>query len=198
MKYKSVHRPKILGMLCNWSGYKAADLCGALSLEYPPYVRLIRVMCSDRVDIRHIFSAFSNGADGVFVGACPFGSCHYWTQGNYAAASMVQLCKKILEYMGVYSERLCIEWMNAGDGLGFALRMRRMGTNIERLGPIGQAEGIDELRLITGLDRVIEIIPDIQRAHRKKLENIHGHDQIDYTGLYTQEEIDYLLRDVLY
>jgi len=112
---------KLLGMICNWCCYGGADLCGVSRLQYPPQ---IRVMCSARVDLAHIFRAFSNGVDGVFIGGCHINDCHYITNGNYNALGMVKICKKLLEYIGINPERLRLEWVSAGEGIRFANIMR--------------------------------------------------------------------------
>ena len=198
MSHKSDFQPKIIGVLCNWSGYKAADLSGAFGLQYPSHIRLIRVMCSGRVDPSHVFSAFSCGADGVFIGACPLGSCHYWNQGNYAAVDMVQLCKTVLEYLGIRGERLCMLWMKAGDGLGFAQSMRKMSTYIEQLGPLGKAEGISDLQLMTGLDQIMKRIPEIQKAKIRQLRHWRGHDFSESQHLSSRQKIDHLLKNLFF
>lgn len=99
-------KPRIVGFLCNWCCYAGADLCGVSRYQYPPYIRVIRVMCSGRVDPAFMLRAFSNGTDGVFIGGCWPGECHYATEGNYDALSRVSLYKKLLEYIGVNPENL--------------------------------------------------------------------------------------------
>jgi len=112
--------PRILGFLCNWCCYAGADLAGVSRFQYPPNMRVIRLMCSGRVDPAHIFRAFLTGQDAVFIGGCHLNDCHYVTHGNYDALSMVYICKKLLEHIGVNPERLRIEWVSAGEGIRFA------------------------------------------------------------------------------
>jgi len=99
----------MIGFVCNWCCYGGADLAGVSRFQYPSYIRLIRVMCSGRVDFSHIFTSFMNVIDGVFVGGCHLGDCHYITNGNYDAISLVQLSKVLLEYIGINPSRLRLE-----------------------------------------------------------------------------------------
>ena len=104
-------------------------------------------MCSGRVDLSFVLRAFSNGTDGVFIGGCHLNECHYITDGNHHAFGMVQLCKKLLECIGVNPERLRIEQMSAGEGIRFAEIMNDFSRKLRELGPLGKAEGIDADRL---------------------------------------------------
>ena len=133
--------PKILGLLCNWCCYAGADLAGVSRYQYPTNIRIIRVMCSGRVDPAFIFRAFSNGMDGVFVGGCWLGECHYVTGGNYQALDMTNLCKKLLEQIGLNPERLRIEWVSASEGIRFAEIVTNFTKQLKELGPLGIAEG---------------------------------------------------------
>jgi len=188
--------PKMLGMICNWCCYGGADLCGVSRFQYPPYIRLIRVMCSARVDLKHILRAFSNGVDGMFVGGCHLDDCHYITHGNYEAMSMVQLCRRLLEHIGINPRRLRIEWVSAGEGIRFANIMNEFGAEIEKMGPLGRAEGISEGELKSRLEEVTKLIPYIKVAKRDKLA-LHIRDNHDaYDDLYSKEEIDTLFREV--
>ena len=94
-------------------------MAGVSRLQYSTEIRLIRVMCSGRVDLEFVLRAFSNGMDGVFVGACRLNECNYITHGNYDALNMVLLCRKILEHIGLNPERLSIEFMSSGEGILF-------------------------------------------------------------------------------
>lgn len=160
-------KPRLLGIICNWCCYGGADLAGVSRFQYPPYIKLIRVMCSGRVDMKHIFRAFSQGADGVFIGGCHLNDCHYITNGNFDAASIVQLCKKILEHIGVNPERLRIEWVSAGEGIRFANIMNEFATKMEKLGPLGKGEGLEENALKYKLEEVTKLIPYIKLTKRR-------------------------------
>jgi F420-non-reducing hydrogenase iron-sulfur subunit len=101
-------------------------------------------MCTGRVDLSYILRAFSKGADGVFIGGCRLNECNYITQGNFHALSIVLLCKKLMERIGLNPERLKIEFMSSGEGIRFAEVMNEFGGKVNELGPLGRAEGIDE------------------------------------------------------
>jgi F420-non-reducing hydrogenase iron-sulfur subunit len=197
MSADSRFTPKMLGMICNWCCYGGADLCGVSRFQYPPYIRLIRVMCSARVDLKHILRAFSNGVDGMFVGGCHLDDCHYITHGNYETMSMVQLCRKLLEHIGINPRRLRIEWVSAGEGIRFANIMNEFGAEIEKLGPLGKAEGINEIELKSRLDKVTKLIPYIKVVKRDKLALHLRDNHAAYDELYTSEEIGSLFREVI-
>ncbi len=126
--------PRIVGFLCNWCSYAGADLAGISRIQYPPTIRVIRVMCSGRVDPIFILEAFKNGADGVLVAGCHPGDCHYLA-GNYKAQRRVLLLKKLLEQLGIEPERLKLEWISASEGDRFAALIKEMTEKIRKLGP---------------------------------------------------------------
>ncbi|MGQ4832569.1 MAG: hydrogenase iron-sulfur subunit [Candidatus Asgardarchaeia archaeon] len=134
--------PKVIAFLCNWCAYAGADLAGVSRLEYPPNVIPIRVMCSGRVDPQFILLAFSKGADGVFIGGCHPGDCHYVT-GNYKTYKRVQLLKKLLNQIGISEERLRLEWINATEGKKFAESITDFIEKLKRLPPI-KSNGVQE------------------------------------------------------
>jgi|GEM_PF-71719 len=187
-------KPRLLGIVCNWCCYGGADLAGVSRFQYPPYIRLMRVMCSGRVDMKHIFRAFANGADGVFVGGCHPNDCHYITNGNYDALAMIQLCRKILEHIGVNPERLRIEWVSAGEGIRFANIMSEFGMQVEKWGPLGKSEGIGEGELQSRLEQVVRLIPYIKLTKREKL-RFRSPDEDEYSNLFTSEEVESLFRE---
>ena len=193
MSSEGKFKPKMLGIICNWCCYGGADLCGVSRFQYPTYIRLIRVMCSGRVDLKHIFLAFANGVDGMFVGGCHINDCHYNPEGNYDAMSMVNLCKKLLEHIGINPKRLRLEWVSAGEGIRFANIMNEFSREIEQLGPLGKSEGLsaDELKL--RIEGIVKLIPYIKLAKMKKLA-LHNIDE-DYAKLYTSEEINSLISE---
>ncbi|MEA3416376.1 MAG: hydrogenase iron-sulfur subunit [Thermodesulfobacteriota bacterium] len=140
--------PRILGFLCNWCCYTAADSAGVARYQYPPNIRVIRVMCSGRIDPVFILEAFSCGADGVFVGGCHLGECHYQT-GNYEAMGVAALTRKLLEKAGLSTERFLLEWASAAEGPRFVEIITNFTNKIKELGPLGKAEkkDKDELKL---------------------------------------------------
>ncbi|MCW3988497.1 MAG: hydrogenase iron-sulfur subunit [Candidatus Bathyarchaeota archaeon] len=127
--------PKIVGFLCNWCSYAGADLAGVSRFQYPPNLRVIRVMCSGRVHPAHIMEAFKNGADGVLVAGChPPNDCHY-ISGNLKAQRRVALLKMLMAQLGLDPERLRLEWISAAEGDKFARVIREMVSNLKELGP---------------------------------------------------------------
>ena len=127
--------PKIIGFLCNWCSYAGADLAGISRIQYPANIRIIRVMCSGRVDPAFILEAFKNGADGVLVAGChPPDDCHY-ISGNLKALRRTMLLKEVLKELGIEPERLRLEWISASEGDRFATIIREMVEEIKKLGP---------------------------------------------------------------
>jgi len=127
--------PKIVGFLCNWCSYAGADLAGVSRFQYPPNLRVIRVMCSGRVHPAHIMEAFKNGADGVLVAGChPPNDCHY-ISGNLKTQRRVSLLKKLMAQLGLEQERLRLEWISAAEGDKFARVIREMVSDLRELGP---------------------------------------------------------------
>jgi F420-non-reducing hydrogenase iron-sulfur subunit len=132
---KTEFEPKIVGFLCNWCSYAGADLAGVSRIQYPPNIRIIRVMCSGRVDPAFVLEAFKNGADGVLVAGCHLPSdCHYLS-GNFKAQRRIQLLKKVLEQFGLEPERLRLEWVSASEGDKFATVIKDMTEQLKKLGP---------------------------------------------------------------
>jgi F420-non-reducing hydrogenase iron-sulfur subunit len=127
--------PKIVLFACNWCTYAAMDLAGTSRMKYPPNFRVIRLMCSGRVDPQFILEAFRDGADGVLVAGCHPGDCHY-IEGNYKALRRMVLLRRILESLGIEKERLRLEWISAGEAVKFVKVAREMVEQIKALGPL--------------------------------------------------------------
>lgn len=127
--------PKIIGFLCWWCTYAASDMAGTSRLKYPPNVSIIRVMCSSRVDPAFVMRAFAEGADGVLIGGCHLGQCHY-ISGNYKTAARISLLKKMLSQFGVEDERLRLEWISAGEIHKYAEVITDMTEKVRELGPL--------------------------------------------------------------
>ena len=126
--------PKIIGFLCNWCTYAGADLAGTLRIQYPPSIRPIRVMCSGSVDSAYILRALLEGADGVLIGGCHPGDCHY-VSGNYKARRRVTVLKSILETLGLDDDRVWIRWISASEGKRYADTVSEMTSHLKKLGP---------------------------------------------------------------
>jgi len=131
---KKEFTPKIVTFLCNWCGYAGADLAGVSRFQYPPSIRVIRVMCSGRVSPALILDAFNHGSDGVLICGCHIGDCHY-SSGNENAEERVKKTKKILELLQIESERLRLEWISSAEGAKFADLVKDFTKRLISLGP---------------------------------------------------------------
>ncbi len=126
--------PKIVAFCCNWCSYAGADLAGTSRMQYPPAIRIIRVMCSGRVSPFLVLKALSVGADGVLVLGCHPGDCHY-IEGNYKTMRRIPLLKKVLKQFGIEEERVRLEWVSASEGAKFAEVANSFTQSIKNLGP---------------------------------------------------------------
>jgi len=126
--------PRIVGFLCNWCAYAGADMAGTSRMVYPPNIRIIRVMCSGRVDPVIVLETLAQGADGVMVMGCHPGDCHY-TDGNYQAERKVKMLKKLIAKTGLEAERLRLEWVSASEGERFAGFIKDFTNQLKTLGP---------------------------------------------------------------
>lgn len=126
--------PKIMVFACRWCSYAGADLAGVSRIQYPPQVRLIKLMCSGRITPTFILKAFQFGADGVLVTGCHLGECHY-ISGNKNAQAQVQMTERIVDLLGVEVERLKLEWISASEGAKFARTVEGFTELIKKMGP---------------------------------------------------------------
>jgi F420-non-reducing hydrogenase iron-sulfur subunit len=131
---KERFEPQLVAFLCNWCSYAGADLAGVSRFQYPPNIRVIRVMCSGTVSPHHVIHAFHRGADGVLVAGCHIGDCHY-IKGNYMTAKRMALLQRVLGFAGYSPERLRLEWISAAEGAKFAQVVREFTQTIRELGP---------------------------------------------------------------
>jgi len=131
--------PRIVGFLCNWCSYAGADLAGTSRIQYPPNIRVIRVMCSGSVDTVYVNRALIEGADAVLIGGCHLGDCHY-LNGNYKARRRMVLLKNILETLGMEPERIWVKWISASEGQKFADTVKEIVDETKKLGPNPMAE----------------------------------------------------------
>jgi len=129
-------RPRIVAFFCNWCTYTAADLAGVSRLKHSPHFRIIRVMCSGRVDPQFVLEAFARGADGVLIGGCHPGDCHYM-EGNYKCLRRFHLLKRVLGDMGIAAERLRLEWISASEGERVKTVVNELVAQVQALGPLG-------------------------------------------------------------
>ena len=128
-------KPKIIVFCCNWCAYAGADLAGVSRLQIKPYFRVIRIMCSARVNPEFILEAFSKGADGVMVAGCHPGDCHY-IDGNYKTRRRISLLKNTVRQFGIDPNRLLLDWVSAGEGIRFQEVINGFIDRIIELGPV--------------------------------------------------------------
>jgi F420-non-reducing hydrogenase iron-sulfur subunit len=128
-----------VAFFCNWCTYTAADLAGVSRMKHASNVRIIRVMCSGRVDPQFVLEAFAKGADGVLIGGCHFGDCHY-SEGNYKAARRIRMLRRVLADMGIEADRFRLEWISASEGEKVKLVINDMAEKVRALGPLGMPD----------------------------------------------------------
>jgi len=192
----SEFKPIIVGFLCNWCCYGGADLCGVSRFQYPPYLRVIRLMCSGRVDLEFIFRAFAKKADGVFIGGCHLGDCHYNPEGNYDALGNSFVAKRILEDIGVNPDRLRLEWVSAGEGIRFAEIMNEFGAKIKSLGPFGSSEGRDVAGLQAGLEAATQLVPYYKLVERERF-RVPKRTEDGYKEFFARPDYDRLFKELI-
>ncbi len=153
--------PRIVAFFCNWCTYTAADLAGVSRMKHAPNVRIIRVMCSGRVDPQFVLQAFAKGADGVLIGGCHIGDCHY-VEGNSKAIRRARMLRRILQGMGIEDDRFRLEWISASEGEKVKLVINDMVEKIRALGPLGLPERFQEW------DRELEpLTTQVEAANRE-------------------------------
>ena len=131
---RSTFEPTIIGFLCNWCTYAGADLAGTSRIQYPPNIRIIRMMCSGSLDPTYVLKVLLEGADGVLIGGCHPGDCHY-ISGNLQARRRVAILKSVLEDAGLEPQRVWLRWISASEGAYFAETVREMVDHLRTLGP---------------------------------------------------------------
>ena len=137
-------QPTIVSFLCNWCSYTGADLAGTSRMKYASNVRIIRLMCSGRVDPTFVLKSFKEGADGVLICGCHPGDCHYH-EGNYKCLRRYHLLQKYLQQMGIEEDRLRLEWISASEGKQFSELADSITETITNLGPCKIKESIETL-----------------------------------------------------
>ncbi len=134
-KTRETFQPRIVGFLCNWCAYSGADLAGVSRLQSSPNIRIIRTMCSGRVDPAMILRAFELGADGVLIAGCHFGDCHY-LEGNFKTMRRIELLKMVLKRFGIDEKRLRLEWISASEAEKYARVSFEFTEQIREMGPL--------------------------------------------------------------
>ena len=135
--------PRIVAFFCNWCTYTAADLAGVSRMKHASNVRIIRLMCSGRVDPQFVVDALARGADAVLIGGCHPNDCHY-VEGNYKCLRRYQMLKRMLADMGLEPERLRLEWISAAEGEKVKRVVNEMVAQVQKLGPLGIPQKFEE------------------------------------------------------
>ncbi len=153
-------------------------------------------MCSGRVDLAFVLRAFSNGTDGVFIGGCHLNECHYITDGNHHAFSMVQICKRLLASIGISPDRLKIEQVSAGEGIRFAEFMNDFSRRIRELGPLGKGEALNTDGLKLKIRALTQLIPYIRLVERERL-RVRCNTAEEYAEFFESAEVDRLFWELI-
>ena len=198
--------PKLLGFLCNWCAYAGADLTGVSRIQYPANIRVIRVMCSGRVDPILVLKSFKHGIDGVAVLGCHPGDCHYQT-GNYQAEHKMQMTKRVLEEIGIEPERLYLDWISAAEGRRFSEVITEFTNEIKEIGSIKEikdfrqkisiGESIAEsvrIRWLVGMER--ELL-EYGNVYNEKIEEAEFRDLVwkNIVTEYNKERICSMIKE---
>ncbi|MBI4295129.1 MAG: hydrogenase iron-sulfur subunit [Chloroflexi bacterium] len=188
--------PKVLAFCCNWCSYAGADLAGVSRTQYAHNARIIRTMCSGRIEPRFVLEGFLHKADGVLVLGCHLGDCHY-TTGNYQAMNRMKVTRKLLEYAGIDSRRLALDWVSASEGSRFAELITGFVKQVKQLGPLGSVEEMSarELELALKAARAATETERLRWVTSKQAEftdkgNIYGE-------VFTEHEINRMLEGVV-
>ena len=171
-------------------------MAGVSRQQYVSDIKIIRVMCTGRVDLAFIFRALLNGKDGVFIGGCWPGECHYLTQGNYGALSTLHIGRKLLEMIGLNSDRLRLDYISASEGSRYAELMNAFSTKVKALGPLGKGEGIDETVLRRKLEVVYNLVPYIKLVERERL-RVPVRSVEAYNAFFDSDEFDKIFQDLV-
>ena len=171
-------------------------MAGVSRLQYTTEIRLIRVMCSGRIDLEFILRALSNGADGVFIGGCRLNECNYITHGNYDALSNVLMVRKLLQHFGLNPARLRIEFMSSGDGILLAELINKFCKKVEGIGPIGKSEKIEKKELKLKLEAIKKIIPYIKLVERERL-RVPVKSEKAYYEFFESSEVNRLFEELI-
>jgi len=171
-------------------------MSGVTRQSYSPEIRIIRVMCTGRVDLAFVLRALLQGADGVIIGGCWPGECHYVTEGNYDALANMHLCKKLLQLIGLSPDRLRIEWIAASEGSRFAEVMSEFAERLRDLGPLGQEDEIDQGGVRLKLRALNRLVPFLKLVEREKL-RVPTKSEEAYNEFFNSAEVNTLFTDLI-
>ncbi len=153
-------------------------------------------MCTGRVDLAFILRAFTKGADGVFIGGCWPGECHYVTEGNYDVLKNVHIAKKLLERLGINPDRLRLEWISASEGMRYAEVMNDFGKRLKELGPLGKGEGIGEGALKIRLEAASKLVPYLKLVERERLRERFATEE-EYDAFFASDALKKIFDDLV-
>jgi F420-non-reducing hydrogenase iron-sulfur subunit len=188
--------PRIVGFLCNWCSYAGADLAGVSRISYPTNIRIIRLMCSGRVDPVIVLETLAQGADGVLVAGCHIGDCHYIT-GNLQAERKIDMLKKLLARTGLEVERLRLEWVSASEGGRFAELVKEFTEQIRKLGPSPLAGDKPDKNILAGILAAKAAADDFRLRLLVGREETMIDDGNVYGEEVSEEELDKILDEIL-
>jgi F420-non-reducing hydrogenase iron-sulfur subunit len=196
MSEKHKFEPKIIGFLCNWCSYAGADLAGVSRIQYPPNIRVVRVMCSGRIDPIIPLEVFMRGADGVIVLGCHPADCHY-VEGNLYEERKIKMLKKLLALTGFGPERLRLDWVSASEGQRFAQIVTEFTDQIKRLGPSPVSGKSPDPKVLENLEAARNAASDFRlRVLVGKERELTEKNNV-YNEKVSQEEFDSLLDEVV-
>ena len=185
------YEPQLLGFLCNWCSYAGADLAGVSRIQYAPNLRVIRVMCSGRVNPVFILEAFLKGVDGVLILGCHLGDCHY-ISGNYETAIKMEMLDKLLSFCG-YSERFRLDWVSASEGNRFAKVVNEFTEKVRSLGPSPIKDKNQKVEITEELRAIKSALSDVRlRALVARKRSITTEGNV-YEEIVLEEEYNKLL-----
>jgi len=188
--------PKIVGFLCNWCSYAGADLAGVSRISYPTNIRVIRLMCSGRVDPVIVLETLAQGADGVMVMGCHIGDCHYIT-GNLQAERKIDMLKKLLARTGLEAERLRLEWVSASEGGRFAKLVKDFTDQLKKLGPSPLAGDKPDKNILAGVLAAKAAAEDFRLRLLVGREKTMIDDGNVYGEEVSEEELDKVLDEII-
>ena len=171
-------------------------MAGVSRQQYASDIKIVRVMCTGRVDLAFIYRALLNGKDGVFIGGCWPGECHYLTQGNYGALSTLRIARKLLEMIGLSPDRLRLDYISASEGSRYAEVINDFSSKVKALGPLGKSEGIDETVLRRKLEVVYNLVPYIKLVERERL-RVPVRSVEAYNAFFDSDEFDKIFQDLV-
>ena len=189
--------PRIVGFLCNWCSYAGADLAGVSRISYPTNIRIIRLMCSGRVDPVIVLETLAQGADGVMVMGCHIGDCHYIT-GNLQAERKINMLKKLLARTGLEVERLRLEWVSASEGGRFAELVKDFTDQLKKLGPSPLGGDKPDKNILAGVLAAKATAEDFRLRLLVGREKIMIDDGNVYGEKVSEEELDKILNEIIH